>query len=34
MNEPQAAATMPALEHFWMPFTANRRFKRTPRLVV
>lgn len=24
----------PSLDHFWMPFTANRQFKQSPRLLV
>ena len=28
------AANLPALDAFWMPFTANRRFKAAPRLLV
>lgn len=27
-------ATTLSLEHFWMPFTANRQFKQTPRLLA
>ena len=23
-----------SLEHYWMPFTANRQFKKSPRLFV
>src|SRR5262245_14301164 len=26
--------TLPSLEPLWMPFTANRAFKRAPRLLV
>ncbi len=34
MNPPQATGGMLELEHFWMPFTDNRRFKRAPRMVA
>jgi beta-alanine--pyruvate transaminase len=34
MTAPQATGTMLELEHFWMPFTDNRSFKRAPRLVA
>lgn len=27
-------SNMPALEHYWMPFTANRSFKQSPRMLV
>ncbi|GHC77765.1 aspartate aminotransferase family protein [Limoniibacter endophyticus] len=27
-------ANMPVLDHFWMPFTANRQFKAAPRLLA
>src|SRR5215208_6636833 len=29
-----STATLPSLEELWMPFTANRAFKRAPRLLV
>ncbi|WP_027487536.1 aspartate aminotransferase family protein [Allorhizobium undicola] len=29
-----SASNMPALENFWMPFTANRQFKASPRLLA
>src|SRR5438552_1562608 len=35
--EPHSAvldATAPSLDELWMPFTANRAFKRAPRLLV
>jgi beta-alanine--pyruvate transaminase len=28
------SATLPSLEELWMPFTANRAFKRAPRMLV
>jgi len=31
---PNASRSLPDLEPLWMPFTANRRFKRDPRLLV
>ena len=31
---PPTAAVLPSLEELWMPFTANRAFKRAPRLLV
>src|SRR5262245_9307710 len=36
LNAPSAATTgaLPSLEELWMPFTANRAFKRAPRLLV
>ena len=34
MTAPQATGAMLELEHFWMPFTDNRSFKRAPRLVA
>jgi beta-alanine--pyruvate transaminase len=36
LNAPSAASTgaLPSLEELWMPFTANRAFKRAPRLLV
>ena len=36
LNAPSAAPTgaLPSLEELWMPFTANRAFKRAPRLFV
>ena len=35
LNAPLAPpATHPSLEEFWMPFTANRAFKRAPRMLV
>lgn len=30
----QSKSNMPNLENFWMPFTANRQFKETPRLLA
>ncbi|MBB3810565.1 aspartate aminotransferase family protein [Pseudochelatococcus contaminans] len=30
----QAKANMPSLDNYWMPFTANRQFKKSPRLLV
>jgi beta-alanine--pyruvate transaminase len=32
MNAAQSGA--PALEHYWMPFTDNRRFKRAPKMIA
>src|SRR4029079_684123 len=29
-----AVGTLPSLEELWMPFTANRAFKRAPRMLV
>ncbi|HEY9228222.1 MAG TPA: aspartate aminotransferase family protein [Gemmatimonadaceae bacterium] len=36
LNAPSSASTvaLPSLEELWMPFTANRAFKRAPRLLV
>jgi beta-alanine--pyruvate transaminase len=36
LNAPSssAASTLPSLEELWMPFTANRAYKRAPRLLV
>ncbi len=34
MNAPHAGVTAIDLEHFWMPFTANRQFKSAPRLFA
>ncbi|MGH7618858.1 MAG: aspartate aminotransferase family protein [Gemmatimonadaceae bacterium] len=36
LNAPPApvSSTLPSLEEFWMPFTANRAYKRAPRLLV
>jgi beta-alanine--pyruvate transaminase len=34
MNAPHAGVTAIDLEHFWMPFTANRQFKSSPRLFA
>ena len=28
-----AGSTLPAMDAFWMPFTANRQFKKAPRLL-
>jgi beta-alanine--pyruvate transaminase len=33
-NSAPDAATPPSLEELWMPFTANRAFKRAPRMLV
>lgn len=30
----RTAANAPSLDHFWMPFTANRQFKAAPRLLA
>ncbi|MCS6235148.1 aspartate aminotransferase family protein [Shewanella baltica] len=30
----QSSTEHPSLEHFWMPFTANRQFKTNPRLLI
>src|SRR4051794_8657400 len=29
-----STTTLPSLEELWMPFTANRAFKRAPRMLV
>ena len=34
MNAPHTGVTAIDLEHFWMPFTANRQFKSAPRLFA
>ena len=34
MSAPPPTPTLPSLEAHWMPFTANRAFKRAPRLLV
>ncbi|MEO8668825.1 MAG: aminotransferase class III-fold pyridoxal phosphate-dependent enzyme, partial [Bauldia sp.] len=36
MNKPTTAASLTTnnLEAYWMPFTANRQFKKAPRLLV
>jgi beta-alanine--pyruvate transaminase len=36
LNAPSSTATsaLPSLEELWMPFTANRAYKRAPRLLV
>src|SRR4051794_9638992 len=31
---PASTAALPSLEELWMPFTANRAFKRAPRMFV
>ena len=31
---PSAATALPSLDELWMPFTANRAFKRAPRMLV
>jgi beta-alanine--pyruvate transaminase len=33
-NSAPDAATPPSLEELWMPFTANRAFKRAPRMLI
>ena len=32
--EAQASQPPPAMDAFWMPFSANRQFKREPRMLV
>ncbi len=34
LENPNAPAGTLTLDHFWMPFTANRQFKATPRLLA
>jgi len=34
MNQNQTALTQQQLDSHWMPFTANRQFKRDPRMIV
>ena len=34
LENPNAPAGALTLDHFWMPFTANRQFKATPRLLA
>jgi beta-alanine--pyruvate transaminase len=34
LASPSAAASMPSMDAFWMPFTANRQFKQAPRLLA
>src|SRR6185437_4891372 len=31
---PSPVSTLPSLDELWMPFTANRAFKRAPRMLV
>ena len=31
---PEESAMKPDLDAFWMPFTANRQFKKAPRLLA
>src|SRR5947208_15179115 len=34
LNAPPGPVASPSLEELWMPFTANRAFKKAPRMLV